>query len=210
MKIRKYICLLAITALISLCFSSVASGATITAQGVLDKAAQKLNSSKSLSANFTLSTGGHRISGTIKKAGTKFAIESKGASSWYNGKDMWTYSAATGETTLVTPSASELADVNPLMYVTGYKNSFVPSFSKEKIKGGYVIDLVARKRGSAVRKVTLYFNANFVPTRIKADLGSSGISDITVSNVNYSAGISSSAFNYPKSRYPKARIVDLR
>ena len=94
-----------------------AQAKAVTASEALDKAKAKITSATTLSANFSMTTGGKSVSGKIYQKGKKFAIISNLTSNWYNGTDLYTYMAAKNETTVFKPSSSELAEVNPLLYI---------------------------------------------------------------------------------------------
>ena len=88
-----------------------------TADQVLAQAVSKISGAKGVTAQFSLSGSGISGSGTIKAQGGKFSVTMPGIQVWYNGKDLYTYNKKTSETTLVKPTAQELAEANPLAYV---------------------------------------------------------------------------------------------
>ncbi len=85
------------------------ASAAITAQQAIDKAAKKIESAGALTAKFNGS-----MTGTLISSGKKFSIVADGFGVWYDGKDMWSFSSRAGETTLTSPTPSELLETNPL------------------------------------------------------------------------------------------------
>lgn len=185
------------------------AAAALTAEQVAQKAAALISDPKGVSATFTLAGNGRSTNGTVKTSGSKFAVLMPQVSSWYNGKALYTYNPRINETTVLTPTATELMESNPLLYVkggTGYRYSFSPV----KRTGKYVIDVVPVKKGSGIKKLTITVNSSsFAPEKITVDTGS-GTSVITVTSFKGGVSVPASEFEYPKTRYPKAEIVDLR
>lgn len=193
------------------CSISLSAATTLTAQDVLTKTVNKINSAKGITCSFSLHANGRKISGTLKSSSNKFAITCAAYSSWYDGSKMWTYNPSTKETTLTIPSATEIAETNPLSYVRSYSNSFKHAFAKEKHSGLYVLTLTPIKRVQGIKSITLYVStSNFTPSRIKITMSNGTSTDIALSSVNYSANLPASTFVYPAKKYPKVEIIDLR
>ena len=128
----------------------------------------------------------------------------------YNGKDLYVYNQRTKETTVTTPTAQELLETNPLLYVKGGAGGYSYSFSPVKRNGKYVVDLVPRSKKSGISKLTFTINAaNFQTERIVVSMGS-GVTTIDVTSFNSGATLPNSDFEYPKAKYPKVEVVDLR
>ncbi|MDE5791120.1 MAG: outer-membrane lipoprotein carrier protein LolA [Muribaculaceae bacterium] len=199
----------AVIILLSLIFSFQARGET--AQEVLNKAANKVKAAKGVEVNYSATTNGHSISGVLKHAGAKFYVKAGGMETWYNGKALYTHNPSTKETTVVTPSAGELAEVNPLVYLKSYSTYFTPSFSKNKQTGKYVIDLKSKSRKAPAKKITVVINSKTLnPEKFTITSLDGSVTNVSLSKVNYSNSFASSVFDYPKSRFPNVNIVDLR
>lgn len=183
----------------------------LSADQVLDKAVAAIANAKGLTAEFSFSGGNQVGKGSIKSNGNKFAVSMPQVDIWYNGKDMYTYNKRSKETTLMTPTMQELAESNPLLYVKGAKAGYTASFSAEKKNGRYVIDLLPKKRNSDMKKITIVLRANdFIPEKITASPRSGGAVAITISQLKTGVTLASSLFEYPKSKFPKTEIIDLR
>lgn len=186
-----------------------AAGA-LTAEQVAQKAAAVISNSKSISANFTLSGNGRKSSGSVKNSGNKFSVILPEVSSWYNGISLYTYNPRTSETTVITPTATELMESNPLLYVKGAGQNFTYKFSPVKRNGKYVIDLFPKKDKSGIKKLTFTVNASNFHTEKIVVTTQGGVMTIDVTSFVPGASIASGEFEYPKSKYPKSEIIDLR
>lgn len=188
-----------------------AYGASYTATEVARKAAAAVGGSKSFTVSFKLTAEGHSVDGTLKTSGKKFSVTTAGECSWYNGKDLYTYNPRTKETTVVTPSAAELAEVNPLLYVNGSSNAYTASFSKKRAAGKYIVELTPKSRKSTVRKIVVTVSSStFLPEKITVNTASGQTAEVAVISLKRNAVHAASEFEYPRSRYRGAEIIDLR
>ncbi len=182
-----------------------------TADAVLKKAAAAINGSTGLTAAFTLDYGSQKVSGTIKAAGKKFALQTSSTSTWYDGKSMWTYNAKNAETTLMTPTAQEVAEANPLSIVNTYSSNFTASFAKSQTKGSKTIVLTPKSKQSGYRSVhvTIPEGSSF-PSKLVVIPSSGQKVTVSISQVKSGQKLPDATFVYPKAKYPKVEIVDLR
>lgn len=195
--------------IIVMMFFPLHASAALTAEQVATKTAAFVGSGKSVSASFTISSGGRSTSGTVKTSGDKFAVILPQFSTWYNGKTLYTYNPRANETTVTNPTAQELMESNPLLYIKG-KSGYRYSFSPVKRNGKYVVDIIPSNTKSGVKKVTVTVNSTtFYPEKI-AVTTTGGNTIVTVNSFKPSAQVALSEFEYPKSKYPKAEIIDLR
>ncbi len=182
-----------------------------TADAVLKKAAAAINGSTGLTAAFTLDYGSQKVSGTIKASGKKFALQTSSTSTWYDGKSMWTYNAKNAETTLMTPTAQEVAEANPLSIVNTYSSNFTASFAKSQTKGSKTIVLTPKSKQSGYRSVhvTIPEGSSF-PSKLVVIPSSGQKVTVSISQVKSGQKLPDATFVYPKAKYPKVEIVDLR
>lgn len=182
-----------------------------TAQGALSKAAAQVKGAKGIEVTYTISGQGHNISGVLKAAGSKFYVKAGGMESWYNGKSLFSYNPNSKETTVVSPTPSELAEINPLLYLNSYASLFEPVFSQNKQVGKYIIDLKPKSRKAPVKKVTVFLNSrSYQPEKFVITSLDGSVATVTIGKSNYKVSIPSSVFEYPKGRFPNVQIVDLR
>ena len=187
-------------------FSSFA----LTPQEALNKGKSALASAKSVSADFSMKVNGQNVKGRLLSKGSKFTLISNISSNWFNGKDLYTYIPSKKETTVFNPTATELAEVNPLLYLNTSSNYKVAG-TKKKVPGIETLVLIPLKPGGGMKSVTIDLNSKtFLPTKIRIVPNSGSPIEISLSNVKLNVSIPDSYFEYPKSKYPKVNIVDMR
>lgn len=197
--------------LLTLIFSTASLSGAETADQILKKASAAINNANGLSASFNIDYGTQRLTGTLKTSGKMFVLQTSSSSTWYDGKNMWTFNAKNNETTLINPTAQEVAEANPLLLVNSYSMQFVASFAKNQTKGNKTILLTPKSKSIGYKSVmvTIPDGSNY-PSMLVVVPSSGQTVKINISNVRTSQKFSNSTFVYPKSKYPKAEIVDLR
>lgn len=186
------------------------SANALTATEIFNKGKSKIESAKTLTADFTMTVGGGSVSGKIYTKGSKFAIITKSLSNWYNGKDLYTYNASQGETTVFNPTASDLAQINPLLYLSTASDYRIVS-TNDSNEGAETIMLIPKAKNSSVKSLKIELNTStYLPKTIKIVTSSGSKVDIKLSNIKLDQSISDSTFEYPKASYPKATINDMR
>ena len=186
------------------------SSYALTAQEILNKASAKINGASSVKADFSMTINGQRCKGSLAAKGSKFSLVSSVGSSWYDGKDLWSYSPSNGETTVIKPSAGDLMETNPLMYAKGASN-YTATLSKTKVSGKETVVLIPKSKGTGIKSVTLTLNSSsFLPEKVVITPSSGNSVTINISNLKLNAPVKDSDFVYPKAKYPKVKIIDLR
>lgn len=185
------------------------ANASETADQLMTRVATAVRGAKSITATFSISGSGGNMSGTYAAAGKKFAVVTNAASTWYNGSKMYTYNPRTNETTLVVPTASEVAESNPFSIISSMATTFKAAYAKSQPAGTKVLVLLPKKSGSKIKKVVLTLDAKrATPLKVVITDGS-GTTTVTVSKFAANTNVPASTFEYPKAKYPKAKIVDL-
>lgn len=182
----------------------------MTAGEILAKVTSQFEKTSGLECNFVLNSGKNSIKGILRGAGNKFSVETPSASTWYNGKNMWSYNSSTSETTLTVPTAQELAEINPLSYLKGYSANFNIAFSQKKVSGKYIVVLTPKKRNNAVKSVEITIDSKtYRPDKFVVTQGGSTVT-VTVKTLALGKRFNASAFEYPSSKYRSVEIIDLR
>lgn len=182
-----------------------------TPADILKRATDKAYSAKGIKGTFSMTGNGQTLPGTLSASGVKFHITTDSYSVWYNGKNMWSYNPASKETTLTVPSQSELRETNPLEYLKSYSKEYTAKFASTKIAGKYIIDLVPISRKSSMKNIRITLNSGTLkPERFEITAKNNSKTTIVVKSLNYNSAIKPDLFEYPKSKYPKAEIIDLR
>lgn len=184
----------------------------LTANQIIDKCQTKFNTSKGISATYTIV--GRNISkqsGTIKMQGNKFTISHPSITTWYDGKSQWNYNSDSDEVTISSPSSSEIEMINPYAIVKNYKANYTATLSKSKIKGTYCIVLNAKSTKNQIKKIYLYVKStDYVPARLDIVSDNNSLSTIVITNYKSGQNFPSSDFVFPSKKYKSATIIDLR
>lgn len=195
------------------CLLCIALGGwALTPSQILDKSASTLMKSKGVTAAYTVSMDGQKASGTLKAKGKKFFIDLSGTKSWYDGKNLWNFDMESQEVTLSVPTAKELATLSPYAFVSSYRNIYNPSALKSNIPGTYAIKLTPKNpKGSQIAVAVVYIRtSDFMPVRLDLTGRNKKVSTLTVTSIKTGVNIPDTQFVFPKSQYPKSRLVDLR
>lgn len=175
-----------------------------------DKGRAKLISAKTLTASFTFKGTGQMINGKLVSKGKKFALITGTTSSWYNGSDLYTYDHSANETYVFKPTASDLREINPLLYLSS-SSDYKVTGTKTKKNGVETIVLIPKKPGGSVKSVTVDLDSKtFLPKSIHIKTSSGQSVLISISDINLNTSVGDSVFEYPKGKYPKAKINDMR
>lgn len=182
-----------------------------TASDVVAKAATLAKTAKGINAQFSIKSGNSNITGVMKGSGSKFALTTPSFSTWYNGKNMWTYNSVSKETTLVLPTKAELAESNPFVYLNSYTSDYTASFSAKKRSGCHVVNLTPKSKKNPIKLIEIAINSKtYKPENFLIIPKSGSPTTINIISLNYNISLKSSEFEYPKNKYPKVQIIDLR
>ena len=182
----------------------------MTASEILDKAASKINSAKSITAEYTISAASNKEKGTLILASGKFTLTSGSLRSWFDGLTLWTYSPAMGEVNITNPTAEEIADINPFAVINAHKQNYRSALLSSE-KNIYKIDLTPVKKGMAFSKATVILDAaTYLPKEIILTMPDKSKIEIAIDKVTAGNMINSRTFVFDPSYAPDAEIVDLR
>lgn len=182
-----------------------------TAAQLISAVNAKIKQSGCLTATFSMTSGNQTVSGTLKTSGNKFAIETPAVSTWYDGKSMWTYNPRSKETTLVSPTAAELAEANPLMLISSKISEFTATYAKTQKSGLKTVVLTPKTKRTGIKSMHVSINnVTSLPVKLVAVPSSGQTITLTLSSVKTCQNHPASTFTYPKSKFPKVTVVDLR
>ena len=194
--------------LLTMMLVALTASASGTAADELETVAHILRQASGITADFTLTSGGHSVSGTLQAQGKKFALLTPATSTWYDGATMTVYSSASREATVWTPTEAELAESNPLLYISMTKD-FKVSYGKVGENEKELV-LTPRRRGGSVKSVRITIGTmTRLPKAIAIEAGG-GSTKISISKLNVGNKFAAGVFTFPKSKYPGVKITDLR
>lgn len=182
-----------------------------SAQQIMDDAARKIGSLKSITADYELTANGEHMLGTLVMAGDKFHLSSHEVMAWYDGKTQWSYSSDTNEVNIIEPSPEELVAINPFVIISSFRQSFSPTLLKSA-PGVYKLRLTPKtKQSSQIKEATISLNSkSMLPVQLSVTLDNSQRLDINVKSIKTGVNYPHSTFVFTKKLLPKAEIVDLR
>ncbi len=194
-------------------FLTILAPLTVSAESAsktLDKIAEKISSAPSIQADYTLSsiTDGS-VSGSLIIAGDKFTMASPGIMSWYDGTTQWTYIKADNEVNVLTPSPDELAMVNPFIIIKSFKKNY--AVKSEKVNGTIRLIFTAKDKTSPIQSASIIISdATSLPQNIELTMSDRRHISILLTNVNIGKKLPVKYFQFDKTQFPKAEIIDLR
>lgn len=207
---KKRQCILNILTFVLMFVVSFSSAYALTASEVFEKGVAKIRNTSSLSANFTMLVNGQNLSGRIVSKGKKFAITSNGVSNWYNGKDLYTYNPSSGDVTVFNPTSSELTEINPLLYLNS-SSLYTVKEAKSSKKGVVSVILTPKKKSAGIKSVTVEMDSKtYLPVTMTVVPSSGSAVKLNVSGIQLNGSVADSQFEFPKSKYPKAKLIDMR
>lgn len=182
-----------------------------TAAQLVTECNAKIRQAGGLTAVFSMSSSGQTVNGRMKTSGSKFVIDTPTTSTWYDGKSMWTYNSRSRETTVVSPTSAELAETNPLLLINSKISQYSVSYAKNQKAGSKTIVMTPKTKGSGIKSMHVSISTStFLPTKLVAVQASGGTITINLSSIKTGQGHPDTTFAYPKSKYPKVPVVDLR
>ena len=197
---------LLILALVAMAFSASAQSPS----SVVDKVLGALKGVKAVSASYTMSSPQGSTKGTLVMSGKKFRVLASDIKCWYNGKTMWSYSPATDEVNITTPTASDLQMTNPYSAAQNFKSGYIIS------KGGtgngtYTIRFTPKKKSNVKHMLVTVSTSTWLINKAEIVHTDGTKSTITISNYNKNASAAASTFEFDKSQVPAGtEVVDLR
>lgn len=176
---------------------------------ILDKASATLNASGNVKIGFSLEVDGNSGTGYIKLQGKKFVVNMGGSITWFDGKTMWTYIKENEEVNVTTPTAAQVAKMNPYAFVSFYKKGYKASMGKSTSSMHEVI--LTGQDGSAYSSVVLDINKKSnLPQTIKLTPAKGGSVKINCNSFLKNQKYTDATFRFNKKNYPKADVIDLR
>lgn len=195
--------------LASILISATSFAAAPTASELVDAAAAKMRSAKSLTVAYTASSnGGNRFNGTFTMAGNSFKIDTPQAKVWYDGKTQWTWSDDAGEVDITEPTIEEVAQVNPYAIISSLRSRYKARYLGNAAQCTVV--LTPAMPDLPITRAEIKFDANGYPHRMKLNFPSGQDLTITVSSVKLGTTLPAATFRFKSSDIPGAEVVDLR
>jgi outer membrane lipoprotein-sorting protein len=196
-----------------LILSLIVMAATASAQSpssVVDKVLGAMKSSNAISASYVMSSPQGNSSGTLVMSGKKFRLLANDVKCWYNGNTMWSYSTATDEVNITTPTAADLQMTNPYSVAQNFKSAYIVS-KGGKGNGTYTLRFTPKKKSNVKHLLVTVSTSTWLINKAEIVQTNGSKAIITISNYNKNASINASTFEFDKSQVPAGtEVVDLR
>lgn len=198
--------ILFLVALVAVAFTASAQSPS----SVVDKVLAAIKGSKAVSASYSISSSQGSSKGTLVMSGKKFRVLASDVKCWYNGTTMWSYSPATDEVNITTPTAADLQMTNPYSAAQNFKSSYIIS------KGGtgngtYTIRFTPKKKSNVKHMLVTVSTSTWLINKAEIVQTNGTKATINISNYNKNASVSASTFEFDKSQVPAGtEVVDLR
>lgn len=182
-----------------------------TVNAVLNNVTAEFKKAKNISADFTVTSAHGNTKGSIVMSGVKFRILSDDIKCWYNGKDEWIYTIATGEVNLIEPDTETLEASNPYLAVMSYGSNYLAKM-KSKTEYYYIVELYAKNKNVEHKKIqlTINKNTNRISTAV-VTLSDNSTQTIRLSNYRVNENIPASTFVFDGKLVPSGTpVIDLR
>ena len=186
------------------------SAAAQSPSSVVDKVLASLKGGKAVSASYAMSSSQGSSKGTLVISGKKFRVMANDIKCWYNGKTMWSYSPATGEVNITTPTATDLQMTNPYSAAQNFKSSYIISKGGSG-NGTYTIRFTPKKKSNIKHMLVTVSTSTWLITNAEVVETNGAKTTVTISNYNRNASAPASTFEFDKSQVPAGtEVVDLR
>jgi outer membrane lipoprotein-sorting protein len=150
-------------------------------------------------------------SGMFTLKGNKFVLEMDETKAWFDGKTQWAYVAESNEVSITEPTVDEIASINPLAILAGYKAKSNVRFSKTKSAQNHIIELMPKNKNNDFSKITVQINKanNQLVSIIMIDK-KANITTLLLQNYQKVTKLNDDFFVFNKNAYKNVTINDLR
>ncbi len=154
--------------------------------------------------------------GSLISLDNKFVLELPDSKSWYNGSILWTYIKGHDEVNISTPSKEEALAMNPTklidLYMEIFKCNYLGIVTSDKGQRMHHIRMDNTKKvGTPIKSIEVWIDErDFYLKRINISTNDNKNQEIILPEFKIDKSISIDIFNFDKTNYPTAEIIDLR
>ena len=189
------------------------------AKKILDQTSQAFKISGGVEADFTLipyqrGEALEKITGNIQLKEECFCLKTDAMITWFNGKTQWTYLPANEEVNVSNPTREELESINPMAFLTLYKEGYSYQLGQRSMFNGeavYEVTLSAENFDKQWANLTLYIDrTTLLPIYIKLKEAGKDYHVITITNYKQGMNWKIEHFTFNPKEYPDVEVIDLR
>ena len=150
-------------------------------------------------------------SGIFTLKGDRFVLEMDETKAWFDGKTQWAYMVQNNEVSITEPTAQEVASINPMAILSGYKAKSVVRFSKKNSAQNHIIEMRPKQKNTDFTLIEVQINKSNQQLVSVLLTDKKGLNTM-LSLSNYQKGIKvpDDFFQFNKSKYKNVVINDLR
>lgn len=205
-----------ITILLLLLAPYAHSQTELTAKKILDDFSTKIQSHKSIQAEFTFSLENTEenmldsFEGSILLKKEKYKLIVMGMESYFDGKTMWSFLPDIEEVTITEPDGEDDSMFNPVQIFNIYKEGYKLEFNGEK-EGKYHISMYPNEKDQNYSKIEVKINKKSLQLLSVKYFGNDGNDYYVIINgFNTNQIIEDNVFVFNISDFPDVEVIDLR
>jgi outer membrane lipoprotein carrier protein len=183
------------------------------AQNILDKAAAKIQSSKGISVNFSLTQKdklNHVIAnskGILKLKGTKYYIKQEKNEIFCNGIQIWNYNGQNEVT--VAKTGNDEDEFTPQQILTGFNKKDFETTLVPFNGTNYQVQLIPVDKRKNFKQLTLYINkSTYLMSKAAITDKTYAVTEINFSNISLTSSFPDSQFVFDASKHPGVEVVN--
>lgn len=188
------------------------------AREIIEATRNAFEKSKGIRTQFTAEhivngTSQGTVSGEMIIAGEMFQIQTEQTTTWFDGKNQWTYLHDNNEVNVSTPTPSELQSMNPYAFLNIYKQGFNYTVSNGTLRNNpvYTIRLTAESKDNDLQEILLDVTQRYyTPYCIRLRQKDNSWTKIVVRSFKDKQKFDKKDFTFPEKKFPGAEIIDLR
>lgn len=190
--------------------NAVCAQTKLSAENVMNKVVNALESANGLTMNMTIQNGTQTVNATLTLAKEQFNYKIGGLTVLFDGKTQWTIDKGVKQVSITEPTPEEIAESNPLAFVRSYKKNYTVSKGGEA-GGTYTLKLTARSKKLYVRSAQVVVSTStWLPTHVTAQLSSGQTLTVRIDSSKVLSQAETPAFKFDQKNYPSFEIIDLR
>ncbi len=183
------------------------------AQKILDKAAAKIQSSKGISVNFSLTQKDKlnyvvaNTKGILKLKGTKYYIKQEKNEIFCNGIQIWNYDGQNEVT--VAKTGNDEDEFTPQQILTGVNKKDFETALAPSNGTNYQVQLIPVDKRRNFKQVILYVNkSTYLMSKAAITDKSNSVTEINFSNIFLNSSFPDSQFVFDPSKHPGVEVVN--
>jgi len=149
-------------------------------------------------------------SGVFIIKGTKFLLEMDDNKVWFDGKTQWALMLENNEVSITEPTVAEIAQINPMAILSGFKAKSNLKFSKLISAKNHIVELTPKLKANDFTKIEVQIEKNTGNLKSMKLFTKDGSTLLTLNNYKSGIKISDDTFTFNKLKYKGITINDLR